>query len=289
MTTTTAENEIVELKSGIRQPWPFDYVRIDRRTGGGSIIYWELLNNAKLSVNYFDVYFVERGTGELDYIGPTADFLLIDNQQRSFSLLKEGGYVVKLMTSDGKEYWSNISSTPVTWNERDYIYAGEIIRRERQLYEYSGRGTTIYLLHRKWGGAVCENCVDLSSGESTNPLCKNCYGTKYDGGYYRPVEVKGGLLGFEKKLGGDADQELETFSIRTVDAPFVSHYDIIVLPETDKRFEVVGINPLVSIKGHPIVYGLQGQILKESHVIYTQDILEEIELEEYIVIYDGNV
>ena len=256
---------------------PFSKVKVDRSARGGSIISWQLVPNTKLGISHFAIYFVTRGYSELDYIDSTEEYFITDPERRSYSHMKSGGYLILLHTEEGKVYQSKVTSIPSSWTNKDFIYAGEATRRANQFY--STTGSKFILLHRKWAGSYCNECYDEQTGEVTNPLCESCYGTRFEGGYYTPVEIGCRFAGIQSHLTEGGGKKEQVASIQTYNAPFIEPYDIVIMPELDKRAEVLDANAIVSVGGYPLELNISGRIIEESSPIYKFDISETLTFE----------
>lgn len=71
------------------------------------------------------------------------------------------------------------------------IEALELIRRTKITLENKrfGNGVECEVFIRKTGGPRCQECYDALKKRSIKSNCENCYGTSYDGGYYKPIKT----------------------------------------------------------------------------------------------------
>jgi len=124
-----------------------------------------------------------------------------------------------------------------------YLKAKEIVRKESlRLRKYTG--VEVFLLKYKIYGETDEGAVDPITGLPLGD-CTSDYGTGIVGGYHEPLaiwasrEQKQKTKNLEGQMGLGIE-EADILNLRILSFPIVSVRDIIVFPDDDRRFRVLG-------------------------------------------------
>lgn len=129
--------------------------------------------------------------------------------------------------------------------------------------------TPIKLLKKKRFGQYCE-CYDDVREKSRKPNCTNCYGTKFDGGYYPPIEIHVNYMSAPMTpetltMTGTAIEETP-MQLWTSDFPVIRPGDIIVLEDGSRNKVITWSN---TDKGQQTLRQIiQIQKIPYSDVIY---------------------
>jgi hypothetical protein len=254
------------------QNYPFEYVTVDRILRGNTGIFWSVETDFEETSPWtFNVQWGLAGEDSWTSVGSVADaYTLTDTTQREYGAIIKGQYRVKLTTAQSTIYYSLPSLIPRQWSLRDLRLAEEIKRREELMSSSSLSGLTVWLLLRRHAGTACTVCVDSISGEVLQSKCLTCYGTGYVGGYYRPYETVGRILGMGKQtgqtdLGRGYASEL---SLRYCPMPTVTEEDVVILSGFDERLLVKKVETVALWKGVPLVQHLTLSAAPVSDVVY---------------------
>jgi len=112
----------------------------------------------------------------------------VDSNVAIFKLWKSYYVRMRITHRASGETWHSES---VMTEHPPSIEALELIRRTKITLENPrfGNGVQCKIWLRKEGGQRCVECYDPIKKRSTKTNCVNCYGTTYDGGYYKAVDV----------------------------------------------------------------------------------------------------
>jgi hypothetical protein len=169
----------------------------------------------------------------------------------------------KLVLNNEYEYvtTSFIASLP----DKDRKYIRALRRREILLHKSSGRPG---FLLKKRTELKCSQCD--APGDFT---CKECYGSMYKGGFYRPVPY--GMLTVNHQLRTTkTTSPVGTYSeskevTRGLVYPFIEEGDVWVEKFTDRRFVITGKHELL-MRGVPVIYTtIELSLLPPLSNIYT--------------------
>jgi len=110
----------------------------------------------------------------------------VDSNVAIFKLWKS--YYVRMRIkhrASGETWYTEAAAT----EHPPSLEAIELIRRTKITLENPrfGNGVPCKIWLRKEGGQRCVECYDPIKKRSTKTNCVNCYGTTYDGGYYKAV------------------------------------------------------------------------------------------------------
>lgn len=251
----------------------FDRVIVIPHMRGGSTISWWLdAKRFKATGPYtFYVEWAEHPDADFEQAaGPTFDNVLVDPVRRRFSKLPHSVYRVRINTPSG-DYYSSPHLCMGNWNRHDYLLARDMVRREYlSLIRYTGtRG--MYLARKQWG-ELCTSCTDYQTDTVTNSHCKVCYGTGLVGGYHAPSQLYVGedrtSVRSQRTDGiGVVNDQVQV--ARAVACPFLTAKDVWINISTDERWSIENKQELVTLRGIPLVYGVELRLIEPSSIIYT--------------------
>ncbi len=112
----------------------------------------------------------------------------IDSDVAIFKFWKS--YYVRMRIINASTNESYVSE-PATVEHPPNLEAIELIRRGKISLENPryGNGVPCKVFIRKEGGQRCTECFDVIKRRSTKTNCVNCYGTSYDGGFYKAIDA----------------------------------------------------------------------------------------------------
>ncbi len=205
----------------------------------------------------------------IEVAGPSADNILIDDEQRRWSKLPHSVYRIRLEAANGT-FYSDVNPATGEFNRHDWLLAKEIIRREYlRLQKYVGtRG--FYLGRMQWG-EICTECVDYNTGLVNKADCETCYGTGFVGGYYPPVTL---WVGEERTAVRSQRQDgvgltnNQTQLARIVAFPFLTAHDVWVNPDTGERWVIQAKQEVATLRGKPLVWNVQLNLEQPGSIIY---------------------
>lgn len=165
----------------------------------------------------------------------------IDNNVAIFKLWKN--YYVRMRITDkssGESYFSDCATT----EHPPSIEALELIRRTKITLENPkfGNGVPCKVWLRKEGGQRCVECYDSIKKRSTKTNCINCYGTTYDGGYYKAVTVYMNFSVDIKSMGvSDTGNIINSANrVMTGNFPILKPGDVVADPRLNRVWVIVG-------------------------------------------------
>ena len=168
----------------------------------------------------------------------------------------------KTIVSPAKDLFRNLERPQwLVWRE---ITRKEILRLKKFV------GIRAAVLKKKRFGEPCEECTDPVTGTVTDSQCRECFGTRYQGGFYPPIEawIESSPVPDAKGLGGHGWMtEDYVGQLRMVSYPLVSREDIVVELESNRRFRVLQIDP-IELRTVPVVQLVSARMISRSDVEY---------------------
>lgn len=115
----------------------------------------------------------------------------------------------------------------------------ELIRK-KNVYLKTQTGLPVLLYVRKTFGQRCPNCWDEIKQRCSKSHCEVCYNTGFLDGYWNPVQLHINEMSPKQEPASVAGQPGSiSIQVETSSFPDISAGDIIVYPQTGKRFKVV--------------------------------------------------
>lgn len=255
-----------------QQTSPFKHVYVDRLIRGNTVVYWELEADFNDTSPWtFALQVSKSGNDSWTTVTSVTDtFYAEDESRREYGGIHEIFYRVKLTTADSQVYYSAPSRLPPGWTDQDLKWAEEIKRKEELVSSPGKMGLNFWILIRKTFGTTCSSCVDSISGETLTSKCTTCYGTGFEGGYFRPYKTQGIIIGqgsaiSQGPLGTGFSSRI---GLRYCPFPLVKERDVIVLSGLDERLFVEKIESVAALKGIPIIQHLELSAAPTTDVVY---------------------
>lgn len=151
--------------------------------------------------------------------------------------------------------------------KREFLIAKEINRKENLRFEKL-IGMPAKVLKRKNFGELCTHCVDKLTGSVTNSSCLICYGTRFVGGYYNPVDVYMEIVGLpvEKIISEFGTTEVKVAQLRFTNEILLDKQDVIVDTVNNNRWKIAGQPELVMYRTYPISQQVQGFMVNPKDI-----------------------
>lgn len=269
-----------KMKCGI-----FKRIQIVTQPLGGSFIAWELFSNFKAPGPFhFYADFGRSGTTEWEPLSsdPVVDACFtVDPARRYYDHLADFSYRVRLVLPNLQDNEGNCTvhiSQPQQanglWSKRDWLLAREIARKE-YLYQRKRTNLTavgILLKRRRWG-VVCEDCKEFDTGEVQARWCPNCYGTGFEGGFFKGVDFTVTMDAPWQREFKRHPQKSMTNNIirhgRAVAYPYVDSDDIYVRKDNGERYYVHAIRQEAEVGGIPVVVSIELRLAPSTDLAYT--------------------
>lgn len=263
---------------------PFDRVHIDFLVHGQTRVSWSLSSHFFEPLPYtFQLQFGKTGLNKAsDWINvgsPVVNtFFQTDTNRRWYGKTQYPHYRIKLTTGNGKVFFSKPATILGDLNWRDWRIAQEIIRKE-QLRHSQFTSVGGFLLKQKRSGPKCYRCVDRYTDEPRDSHCPVCYGTRWVGGYYKPLDLFYADLSPEQSVEKRNLQKVGmekpvVISARFIGTPQIYAQDLWVNPNSDARYIIGGYKINVHIKQVPIVITAELKLLPPDDVAYLINIEE---------------
>ncbi len=258
--------------------FPFKQVVVTFDPQGGTRVVWTL-----------DRHFVDPmpHTYQLQVTqtsAPTADdfadvglpmensFYAVDDVRRLAGKTLETHYRVRVVTPRGT-YYSDPASALTYLNRRDWLPVRDQLRQLKKLHrKYTGCYEG-FLLKRKRFGPKCATCLDLTSEQTTNSKCPECFGTGIVAGYFA------GVSDFFVELGNEQTREKVELQAAATSKPLVitgscaadlllNSRDVFVSVRSGRRWFIESVSTLAEHRGYPTKYGIEMRCAPFSDVIY---------------------
>lgn len=190
-----------------------------------------------LSSYQFDILRSEATNGDFEVVAiDVKDFLFKDYSVNLLNPVIEYYYKIRIIDkltnevseSDVKKLKTKSEDNYVVYfNHLNNIYLEQVIADDK-----------LKLLKKKRFGEYCE-CYDDVREKSRKPNCPSCYGTKFKGGYFPPIDISVNFLNsptltedFDMKGINQAETPVQFW---TTSYPQIMQGDIIILPDNSRH------------------------------------------------------
>lgn len=262
----------------------FDMVHVSYLIRGGTRVMWTITPEFSDPLPWvFQLQGGQSGNPDADdwtNIGlPVEDGIYaIDPNQNDFGKEISAHYRVELVTPVAT-YRSQPTNKEGVLNVRDWRLAREIIRKERLRARYSAQDG--FLLKRRVTGTNCARCLDLQTGEITDPECPECWGTGKQCGYFYPMNcIWADLSPAASTIKLDEQGMRGTIQDMAVKArmlmlPVIAEYDVWVSAKTDERYVIRSLGNVAEIRGVPLIVTAELRKLPFTDIVYSIEIPEQ--------------
>jgi len=261
----------------LQKSYPFRRVSVDHMLRGTTRVWWQLEPTFNDRGPYvFQLQTSDNGLPDAHNwrtVGePVTDAVYAtDTEKRDAGVLLVTHYRVTLTTAD-QSYVSAPASCWGELNEKDWVTAREIIRKETLRHQQVSTGG--YLLKVMRYGSPCPRCRELLTQETADSDCPVCYGTNYNGGYHPPLSLQCWDL-TPQVIKEDVDDQLrgstreQAFATaRVIGFPGINYRDIWVNDKSDERWRVDDVEIVAAIRGVPLVYKVTLGLIPFSNIAY---------------------
>jgi hypothetical protein len=183
----------------------------------------------------------------------------------------EAYYKVEIQ-QNGQRYTSDVISTFGKITRSEFAIARVIMQHE---WETLRQFTPIKFFKLRSDGERCTNCMDEDTGQKVGTsLCKVCYGTGFEGGYYPALDSYMHIGQISSKIQ-DASREgvgasdPVTIRVRMMSYPMMENSDLIVSPLSDKRYLIDTLDYGFFNGKVPVHAEVQLQLLARNDIRYT--------------------
>lgn len=262
----------------LQKAYPFRRVSVDHMFRGTTRVWWQLEPTFNDDGPYvFQLQTSDNGLPDAHNWRTVGDPVIdgvyaLDTDKRDAGVLLVTHYRVTLTTANG-EYVSAPASCWGELNEKDWVTAREIIRKEYLRHkQVSASG---YLLKIMRYGSPCRRCRELLTQETADSDCPVCFGTNYTGGYHPPLPVQCWDLSpqvikedSDDKLKGPSREEAYA-TARVIGFPGLNYRDIWINDKTDERWRIDEIKIVAAMRGVPLVYEVTMGLMQYGHIAYS--------------------
>lgn len=180
-------------------------------------------------------------------------------------------YRVLLTAGDGIKYVSMPVSTYGTLNERDWLMAREIVRKER--LRHSLVSVEGFLLKRMRYGDPCDRCLDELDGTISDSKCPVCNGTGFKVGYHPPTPLTvdmnpQAVVELLKGTEPPGPTAIVDNFIRVLGFPMLAMNDIWVDGRSDQRWIFGEISNMAEWRHVPLVVTTKVKLLPGTDQAY---------------------
>lgn len=161
-------------------------------------------------------------------------------------------------------------------NERDWLMAREVIRREQLRHKYVS--VAGFLLKPYRFGRPCKRCRDTLTQEVLDSNCPICNGTGFEVGYHPALPMQCWDLSpqtiveqQDNEVKGTTRENAEV-QARVIGWPAINRNDIWVNGKSDERWLVHSIQVAAALRGVPLIYNIQMGLIPFSSPIYELEI-----------------
>ena len=206
-----------------------------------------------------------------DVISETEVCFLTDPQRRLPGAFPFTHYRVRLETGE-RTYHSRPLHTMGRLGYEDWRMYVSVIRAEHvQLARKTGIEGILH--KRKISGRPCGRCRDFNTGEVCDAACRHCFGTGWLGGYYKPIpccwfDVRPADASIRYDLQVQGPVTNTRFEARAIASPLLISGDLWTNKQNSERYRIIQLQPIVEMKGVPVVYQLAMERLPFSDIAY---------------------
>lgn len=204
----------------------------------------------------FNVYFSQTEDGPFEKLNPTPidGTYLIDSTTLEFSKSNHGYYVVEAILQDQNS--ATLRSNPTTWypKQRRWVELRSIEIQRREYWLLSRfAGIKSYLFRRKNYGQRCSSCWNYELEKVMDDHCPNCFGTSFEGGYFKPAPFYVQYDASQRNLAQTYFGKYEPNQIGgwTISIPEIRPGDIIVKTGEWDVYKVERVTP-TELQGNPV-------------------------------------
>jgi len=188
-------------------------------------------------------------------------------------------YRIRMRTGKGNYYLSEPVWSGEWWDKKESLIANRILQKEILRLKKTAAGVKGYLLRKRYWGEPCTRCLDLGTGDSTDSRCPVCFGTKFIGGYYDPIEywVGTSVTTADKRLSGNGPTILVMENCRSLSIPSIDENDIWMNAYTSQVYRAMpGVGSIVELRNIPVVLSVNLRLLPSTDIMYTYGIPNKI-------------
>lgn len=176
-------------------------------------------------------------------------------------------YRVRVISPVGKELFSKPTDLLRNLEQRQFYIAREIMRKETLRFRKKV-GVLLFVFKRRHFGDAC-TCIDPVTDDVLDSECTSCYGTRFVGGYYPPVEMWGEVTSYikDKKIDPQGFGMIENYgtAIRLIAAPLLRRGDLIVERENRRAWNVMDVQN-AELRTIPVVQLIGGRLISPSDI-----------------------
>jgi hypothetical protein len=261
--------------------FPFRRVSVDHMVRGVTRVWWQLERVFNDPGPYtFQLQFGRTGLkNALDWKDVGAP--VVNAYSTTDPTFREIGYDLSthyrvVLTTPTNKYVSQPVGCDGDLNERDWLLAREVIRKEMVRHKLASIAG--YLLKPFRYGKPCKRCRDTLTQEMLDADCPICNGTGFELGYHPPLALQFWDL-TPQTIAENVDAQLKGMTrdnpyvtARVIGFPALNKYDIWVNGSSDERWLVDTIQVVAAIRGVPIVYSVKLGLLPLNNSAYALEI-----------------
>ncbi|NDC55346.1 MAG: hypothetical protein EBZ69_00675 [Alphaproteobacteria bacterium] len=261
--------------------FPFRRVSVDHMVRGVTRVWWQLESVFNDPGPYiFQLQFGRTGlrdAADWKNVGEPVEnaYVALDPTFRAIGYDLTTHYRV-VLTTPNKTYISQASNCFGELTEKDWLFAREIIRKEKLRQNIvSAPG---YLLKPMRYGKLCKLCRDPLTQELTDANCPQCLGTGFEVGFHPPLPMQCWDLS-PQTISEQVDSQLKGatrdnpyVTARVIGFPALNKSDIWVNGSSDERWLVDTIQVIAAIRNVPIVYSIKMGLLPLNNSIYALEV-----------------
>jgi len=261
----------------LQKTYPFRRVSVDHMIYGTTRVWWQLEPEFNDPGPYvFQLQVGGTGLPEADdwrNIGaPVVNgYHTFDNKRHAVGTVWTAHYRLTLTTPNGY-YVSAPSPSTGELGEPDWVLAREIIRKEQLRNKKTAIGGFLIKAFRY--GSPCPRCRDRLTQESGDADCPVCYGTSFENGYHPPLPLQCWDLSLQT-IEEDSDANVRgttrdnaLVTARVIGFPALNYRDVWVNGTSDERWTIRAVRVAAALRGLPIVYEIQMELIPLSSIIY---------------------
>jgi hypothetical protein len=214
-----------------------------------------------------------NATDWIDVGTPVANAFFAEDDER-----REGNYGKRLLThyrvkltTSRAVYVSQPVATYGEMGEKDWLFAREVVRKEKLRHDLVSRGG--YLLKRRRFGEVCTACTDPLTGEVVNSKCPECNGVGFKVGYHAPTSLDldmspEAIIELRKATEPPGPSRPVDLKGRILGFPQINKEDVWVDGKSDQRWFLHEIWHLSEVRGVPLVIQVGMRLAPYTDVVY---------------------
>lgn len=246
----------------------FRHTSVHRVMPGALTLTWVLAPHSWPESDLAFVIFRSNSpTGPFEQVG-TAEpgrFMFADFNVISPGVSRNYYHIIRCASVSGKGF---ADSYPINVGHDPDNVAYEMIRKKQLFLTVRGGIASAVLLKKSWG-ARCSRCYNAERMMASDPLCPECYGTGFSGGYLNPVLMPA-LFNPPKQAVIDAGMKYEVGAtyVELANYPYLSVDDIYIDRQSNIRYKVNEVS-LYTRRGHIVSQVALVNRLEENDATYT--------------------